>query len=109
VPQLAELAASINAEYAQAIAHRDLAVSHARVAMQRALHVGQLLLEAKAQVRHGQWLPWLEHNTVVPYRTAANWMRLGKNMPSVADMPVGEALRQLIPATAARMGLLSGP
>jgi Protein of unknown function (DUF3102) len=93
--QLAELAASINAEYAHAVAHRDLAISHSRAAMQHALQVGQLLSQAKAQLPHGAWIAWLEAHTVVPRRTASARMRLARNEQHVAHMPVGEALRQL--------------
>ena len=49
---LADLAARIKAEHeATAIAMRR-GVEHAMAA-------GDLLLEAKAQLKHGEWLPWL--------------------------------------------------
>jgi hypothetical protein len=36
---------------------------------------GTLLLEAKAQVERGQWLPWLEKNFDLSERTAQNYMK----------------------------------
>jgi hypothetical protein len=36
---------------------------------------GNLLIEAKAQIAHGDWLPWLENNFDLTDRTARNYMR----------------------------------
>jgi N6-adenosine-specific RNA methylase IME4 len=64
---LADLAARIRAEH---------------VAMQRgvehAMRAGDLLLEAKAQLRHGQWLPWLTENCSMSERTAQLYMRVAE-------------------------------
>jgi hypothetical protein len=48
------LAARINAEHAAA--H-----GAARTAIEHAITCGQLLLEAKAEVGHDVWLPWMSH------------------------------------------------
>ena len=55
VASLGELAAAINAEHTAAERTARTAIEHARAA-------GECLLLAKAQVEHGQWLPWLSSN-----------------------------------------------
>ena len=46
------------------------------------IEVGNLLIEAKKQVEHGDWQLWLDHNFKLSYRTAAKFMscaeRFGK-------------------------------
>jgi hypothetical protein len=49
---LADLAARIRAEHEAS----TLAIKRG---LQHAVTCGRLLIEAKAQLRHGQWLPWL--------------------------------------------------
>ena len=73
---LTDLAERINAEHA---ASED----HAKSAIEHALQCGQLLIEAKAQVKHGQWLPWLEANCTVKERQARNYMRLADNWEAI--------------------------
>jgi hypothetical protein len=60
---LATLAVRINDHHRQALEHATTAVEHAR-------RCGKLLLEAKAQVRLGLWLPWLHEHCKVSERTA---------------------------------------
>ena len=50
---LATLANAINSEH-------EAACRSVRQGLEHARHAGDLLLEAKAQVKHGEWLPWLE-------------------------------------------------
>jgi hypothetical protein len=45
----------------------------------RAVKLGELLLDAKAEVPHGQWIGWLEANTPVSPRRSQALMRLAKN------------------------------
>ena len=86
---LTALAEKINAEHA-------IAEEHARTAVQHAIRCGELLTEAKTQVAHGQWLPWLEANFVGSDRTASAYMRLAANRQHVADLSsVREALEHL--------------
>ena len=53
------------------------------------IEVGNLLIEAKKQVEHGDWQLWLDHNFKLSYRTAAKFMscaeRFGK-VPMSADL-----------------------
>ena len=67
-----------------------------RDAVGHAIRAGELLTEAKALVRHGDWLPWLEANFPGSDRTARNYMRLAANRNRVADLPtVREAVALL--------------
>jgi hypothetical protein len=53
------------------------------------LRIGALLLEAKAQVKHGEWFPWLEAQTGASERTAQNYMaaaRFATKYATVADL-----------------------
>jgi hypothetical protein len=55
-------------------AHADVLAS-TRTTIERAVQVGKLLVEAKAAVPHGGWLPWLEETGLTP-RTAQRYMKL---------------------------------
>jgi phage N-6-adenine-methyltransferase len=89
---LAELAGRINAEHSEALAAARASLTHAR-------NAGQLLLEAKKQCGHGQWLPWLEANVRFSDRTANAYMRVAKrwadleaNPQATADLTIEDAL-----------------
>lgn len=70
---LATLATEINAEHEAAERTARKAIDHARAA-------GYRLLLAKAQVDHGQWLPWLSANCpALAARTARSYMQLARN------------------------------
>ena len=79
------------------------AEQHARSAVDHALTVGGLLIEAKSQVPHGHWDEWLTSNCTVAPRTARAYMKLAKDVPllpeskrqRVADLPVREAVRAI--------------
>ena len=47
-------------------------------AIDHAITVGELLIEAKQQVRHGDWLPWLAENCEISERTAQSHMKLAR-------------------------------
>ena len=38
------------------------------------INIGNLLLEAKEQLKHGEWLPWLKANFGSSIRSAQNYM-----------------------------------
>jgi len=93
---LAELASRIKAEHG--------AVSTAlKESLRHALVAGELLLEAKGQVSHGQWLPWLRDHCSLSERTAQLYMRVAKNRSeienqmrnTVADLSLNEAVALL--------------
>jgi hypothetical protein len=68
---LPELAQAIDREH-------QAAIGAARTALEHAAECGRLLLEAKASVPHGDWLPWLEANTSVSARQSQRYMRLAR-------------------------------
>jgi Protein of unknown function (DUF3102) len=89
---LPDLAARIRAE------HEAVAAFMQR-SLERAIAAGDLLIEAKAQLAHGQWLPWLQEHCQVPERTAQVYMRLARHAPelkskseTVADLSVRDAV-----------------
>jgi hypothetical protein len=72
-------------------------------ALNLALRCGDLLIEAKAKIKHGEWLFWPETNTTVGNRQAQNYIRLAKNRPEIeaantqrdSHLPVREAIALL--------------
>ena len=96
VESLATLATQINQAHADAERTARTAIEHARAA-------GDKLLLAKAQVEHGQWLPWLAANCpAVAARTASAYMRISRNWGSLetksadsADLSIDAALKLL--------------
>jgi hypothetical protein len=91
---LPDLAARIRTEHEATAAALQSAVMHAMTA-------GDLLIEAKAQLKHGQWLPWLAKNCVISERTAQLYIKLAKHRATiekemksamgVADLTLNEA------------------
>jgi hypothetical protein len=66
--------------------------------VEHSIAAGELLIEAKEQVPHGQWLPWLRDRCAISERTAQLYMRLAKNRKEieantqcVADLTLNEA------------------
>jgi hypothetical protein len=81
-----------------------------RDAVAHAIRAGELLIEAKAQVKHGDWGGWLDANFPGSRTTATNYMRLAANRQSVADLPtVREAVAALAGRAPSRPGGLPPP
>ena len=62
------------------------------------LGIGQRLIEAKALLPHGEWLPWLAEKVEFSERAAQNFMRLSRewsNPHAVADLGARKALTLL--------------
>lgn len=60
--------------------------------------IGQRLIEAKEQLQHGEWLPWLRDEVQFSERSAQQFMRIAKeysNPQLVADLGVRKALNLL--------------
>ena len=92
---LARLARRINAAHAAAERSFRAGLEHARAA-------GALLAAAKAQLGHGEWLPWLRANVRFSVRTVQLYMRLAERWPqlegkcaTVAHLTFREALEAL--------------
>ena len=67
----------------------------AEAAAAAAIEAGHRLIEAKALLRHGEWLPWLREHVAVSDRTAQNYMRLagsGLEIRTVADLGIRAAV-----------------
>jgi hypothetical protein len=73
---LIDIAARIKAE------HQAVAAS-LKKGVQYAIAAGELLLEAKEHIPHGQWLPWLEDRCGVTPRAAQMYMRVAKYRASI--------------------------
>lgn len=89
---LSNIATDINSTH-------DAAVSHASQAIHLARRCGQLLLEAKSQLGHGSWLPWLKENCRVSSRQASNYMRVSLNwdaLPHNEDLTIKGAVAHLV-------------
>jgi hypothetical protein len=74
----ADLIARIEAEHAAVGQALGSALAHA-------LACGELLIEAKRQVKHGEWRPWIEANCMVPARTARHYMALARRKKRLTD------------------------
>ena len=62
------------------------------------LTIGRCLIEAKAMLPHGEWLPWLSERVGYSAKTAQNFMRLARefsNPQSLADLGATKALKLL--------------
>jgi len=98
---LQELAAQINA------AHRACQGAMTE-GLQHAMRAGEALLEAKARVAHGDWLPWLREHCLVSERTARAYMQVARALPAktatVADLTFQGALKALAAPKAAPLG-----
>jgi len=75
---LADLAARIKVEHEATAAALKRGAEHAMAA-------GNLLIEAKAQLPYGRWLPWLKANCAVSERTARLYMRLARNRSEIEN------------------------
>jgi len=88
---LADLATRIRAEHEATAAAMKRGCEHA-------IRAGELLIEAKRLLEHGEWLPWLAEHCDVPERTARLYMRLAQHkfkIGNVADMTVRGAIKAL--------------
>ena len=71
----------------------DRALKTANNAVQLAIDCGQILLRAKAQCQHGEWLPWLKENVRFSRQTANRYVALASNCSRVSNLPsIREAL-----------------
>jgi N6-adenosine-specific RNA methylase IME4 len=82
---LEDLAAVAREENAQAEADYLSALQHA-------IRAGEALIEAKSQLQHGAWLPWLATNVDYNARHAQKLMEVAANAPALAHLPAGTGL-----------------
>lgn len=74
--RLDRVALAINSEHTLAMQHAESAIEHAR-------RVGQLLIEAKNALQHGEFQPWLASHVAFSTRQAQRYMSaaMGKPLP----------------------------
>ena len=65
-------------------AEHDAAQDHAGKAIEHAQRAGQLLLDAKADLKHGEFQGWVESNLRVSVRQAQRYMRAAQGKPMTA-------------------------
>jgi hypothetical protein len=83
-------------------AHRECEQA-AQSAVTHAVRCGELLLQGKSAIPHGEWLPWLAANCECSDRTARLYMRIARELPKlepgkrqhVADLPLREAIQAI--------------
>src|SRR5262249_13527149 len=83
-----------------------------RMSVQRAIEIGELLVEAKKRVGHGKFEKWLTTNTTLPYRSADRYMNFAKKRSEIeaqfgksanlADLNLTSAQRLLAPPKSAQ-------
>ncbi len=79
-------------------AHADVQDA-AKTAAERAIEAGNALIEAKALVKHGEWLPWLREHCALPERTAQVYMKiagLGLKSATVAVLGLNAAAKTIM-------------
>jgi hypothetical protein len=89
--RLPELAAAIRL-------HHEGVEAAARTAAEHAIAAGHALIEAKAMLKHGQWLSWLKEHCGLQARSAQGYMQLarsGLKCETVAHLGLKVALESL--------------
>lgn len=98
------LAREYGMSYAPAVQERDLQVIegeilfYKRQAGRSIIEIGRRLNEAKAQLSHGEWLPWLREKVDISERSAQDFMRLAREYSEsaeIADLGAAKALALL--------------
>lgn len=87
---------------AEIIAAHKAANTAARSALEHARVAGEKLIEAKANIGHGQWLPWVaEHLPMITERTVQNYMKVAthwgdlEKRNGVSGLPLRDVLKLL--------------
>lgn len=89
VAELDELAEQIRVEHEACEESAESAVMHA-------IRAGELLTEAKARVRRGEWLPWLAQNFAGTRQMASGYMRLYRHRDEMENaFSIRGALKEL--------------
>jgi hypothetical protein len=64
------------------------AASHYLIALGKAIEIGQLLVEQKEKLKHGEFMPWIEKNMPFSTATARNYMKLWRNRETLKMLNV---------------------
>ena len=77
-------------------------LAHTQTATYSFIAIGRALIEAKEQLSHGEWLPWLRDRIHFSVSTANNFMRIAREIPPsspLTALPYTKALALLeVPA-----------
>ena len=50
-----------------------------RLTVEKTIRIGELLIEQKAKLAHGDWIPWIKANLTFPVRTAQRYVACWQN------------------------------
>lgn len=89
-----DLVREINAEHGHVETYKHNTIQHA-------IRCGELLLEMKQRVGHGNWLAWVQEHFEASERTARNYMEIAKSA-AVADLRDDTTMRSALRALASR-------
>lgn len=89
-----DLAREINSEHSHVETYKRNTIKHA-------IRCGELLLEMKQRVGHGNWLAWVEEHFEASERTARNYMEIAKSA-AAADLSEDTTMRSALRALASR-------
>jgi hypothetical protein len=89
-----DLTREINAEHGHVERYKRNTIRHA-------IRCGELLLEMKQRVGHGNWLAWVDEHFEASERTARNYMEIAKSA-AVADLSEDTTMRSALRALAPR-------
>jgi hypothetical protein len=87
-----EMAREINTEHGHVETYKRNTIQHA-------IRCGEMLLEMKRRVGHGNWLAWVEEHFEASERTARNYMEIAKSA-AVADLHDDTTMRSALRALA---------
>ncbi len=86
VPRLIELAERIKAEHRAHNTAVAAAIGQIHVALDRAMDAGDLLIEAKAQVKWGEWENWVVANCGLSVRRSQEYMQLARGREPLEEL-----------------------
>jgi len=83
--RLRMLAERINAEHSAGEAAVKAALGQMSASLDHAMNAGDLLLEAKAEVGHSNWKPWVRANCEVSVRRAEEYMYIARRRDKIVE------------------------
>jgi hypothetical protein len=89
-----DLVREINAEHGHVETYKHSTIQHA-------IRCGELLVEMKQRVGHGNWLAWVQEHFEASERTARNYMEIAKSA-AVADSHDDTTMRSALRALTSR-------
>jgi hypothetical protein len=85
-----QLIAEINNEHRLAKSHADQTIKHA-------VRCGELLLQQKDRLPHGQFMAWIAQNCEFSGRSARNYMKVAENFNNGSALPLSSLRQALLP------------